>query len=78
MESKKMIPFLGAAVLLAVIVSLTAGSASAGDFTTGPLILVSVPSPFASCTKGGYGSSMNYVNAEVSISGTSSSESSSS
>ncbi len=63
MEPKKPIPFLGTAVLLAVIVALTAGPASAGSFTAGPLTLVSGPSPFAGCTVGGYGS--NYLNAEV-------------
>ncbi len=65
MEPKKLIPFLGTAVLLAVIVALTAGSASAGSFTVGPLRLVSGPSPFAGCTIGSNGSSVNYTNAEV-------------
>ncbi len=67
MESKKLTPFLMVAVLLAVIIALTAGSVSAGSFATGPLIRVSGPSPFAGCTIGGRsdGSSVNYVNAEV-------------
>ena len=65
MESRKLTPFLVVAVLLTVIIALTAGSVSGGSFTVGPLTLVSGPSPFDGCTVGGNGSSVNYVNAEV-------------
>lgn len=57
-------------VLTALTVLATAGvlSASASTYTTGPLRLVSGPSPFANCTTiGGPGNppGINYVNAEV-------------
>ena len=42
---------------------ITALISTASTFTSGPLVLVSGPSPFASCTIGGPGT--NYVNAEV-------------
>jgi len=56
-------------VLTVLIVLATAGvlSASANTYTTGPLRLVSGPSPFATCTTiGGPGNppGINYVNAE--------------
>jgi len=51
-------------VILIAMASVGGGLVRAAS-TVSPLVLVSGPSPYASCTIGGTSSSINYVNAEV-------------